>query len=256
VKQFSVDFGLNIPEDFEFHLDETSDEYRYLFQQPITPFVNSQGEEVNVLQIISKRKSLLETDSETFTNNAKVVQIGAKRRKKFNNDWNSYRTFDSELLLPFKKDNGFTVTIQAMQASRVTLEKFRNPKLSIRRPEVFSELHALRRQKQLAEHNLMTFKEEQTEKRVGKMVLTQFNILLANKKRDLSEKEEEDKREKDRKEAERVTKESPAEKVGRACIAHKRAPYRGLEVEQEKEKENGATSDGGMELRPGETVAR
>jgi hypothetical protein len=92
----------------------------------------------------------------------------------------------------------------------------------------------LRRQKQLAEHNLMKFKEEQTEKRVGKLVLTQMNTLLANKKRTRLENEKEDTSEKDMNGAERVM------------------PYREPEVEQEKE--NGTTSDS-MELRPAEIVA-
>jgi hypothetical protein len=180
VKQFSVDIGLNEPQDFDFYWTEDSDEYRYYYQSIMTPFVNSQGEDVNLYQIISKRNVVMINDYKNYKICLDLAQAGLKRRKQFNQDWDSYRLHDSELVLPFIDQAGNKVTSNEILAVRDMYSKVTGSDAAVKddKNEVPPALHALRQKKQVAEHKLMVYRDHLVEMQAGNLVLAKYRDRL------------------------------------------------------------------------------
>ena len=211
MQQCLINNGVNTPEDFIFDWDENSDEYRYFYQHPIAPFVNTLGENVNLYQIISKRNALMVKDYTAFQRKQGLARKDVIRKKQFTSDWDTFRLYDSDLILPFvdqtrnkhltreeiyearelrgkkektvheentadvvvvaiadKKtdDNDHGVVLQELEAllSPLQSKEDRNRFTNIchSHDEAFQqELLQLKNKKQVAEHKLMVFKEEQ-----------------------------------------------------------------------------------------------
>jgi hypothetical protein len=179
VNNFLVDIGLNPPEDFVFEWDANSDAYRLLYQQPMTPFVNSQGEDVDIYKIMAKRCIRLK-DHEVYKLNQEKARVDVTRKKQFMLAWDTFRLNDSYLLLPFIDHTGHKVTMDE-------IEKARDLHEGVRKSNTFYKnnpkaLRVLKKKKQVIEHKLMMFKEEQKEIQVGKLFLSKFAIIPSKAK--------------------------------------------------------------------------
>jgi len=155
VKECAIEGKINSSEDFEFYWDESSDEYRYLYQQPICPFVNSQDEEVSLYQIISRRNTSMATDYENHKKNEELAILGMQRRRKFMREWDEFRLRESDLILPFIDHTGHKVSVDEILVAREKVV----PGGSKRSGRIHRKLRVLKRKKQSVEHTLLLHKE-------------------------------------------------------------------------------------------------
>jgi hypothetical protein len=160
VKKLCVDLGLNKPEDFEFFCDENSDEYRYWYQQKITPFVNKQGDNVTTLEIISMRNEAAGKDYETFRNNQTSARLGVVKRQRFNRLWDLFRLYDSDLVLPFVDQAGRTVGRGEIKAWRVSRAEAKEEEEEEARTPAEEAVRVLKMDKQVKEHKLFEYCRE------------------------------------------------------------------------------------------------
>jgi len=169
VNQFLIDSGLNTPADFVYDWDANSDMYRYLYQQPITAFVNRQGEKASMYQIMVKRNAFMALDYAHYKSTEKKARADVLRKKKSMLDWDTFRLKESDLILPFVDHNGREVTTTEIVSVRD--EAVVIPTRSVGEDKTIILSRAcldLKRKKQTAEHALMEFKEGQQELQVNK----------------------------------------------------------------------------------------
>ena len=157
VKHMCVRIGLNEPEDFDFYWEETSDEYRYLYQRPITPFVNSHGEQVRRQEIVSMRNNVMIIDEVNMKRNTDLARKGIQRWKQFMLDWDNFRLYESDLALPFIDHAGHKVTIGDIETIRSLNQSV--PPASDNIP-IVKEFYQLKRRKQVLEHQLLTLEDD------------------------------------------------------------------------------------------------
>jgi hypothetical protein len=187
LKQFLLASGVKQPYDYKLFWAKDSDEYRYLYQPKITPFVNDQGESVNTFQILMKRGELKSKQCEEFKTNELFASIGIRRREKLSREWDHYRLFKSELMLPFVDESGTKVTVTKIFAAREaskskeTVETLDDDERHLSHDQA-EQLKDLRREKQMKEYSLMLLKEEMADEWAGQLVLNKFRSL--KKRRD------------------------------------------------------------------------
>ena len=169
VKHMCVRLGLNVPEDFDFYWEENADEYRFLYQQPITPFVNSHGEQVDRDEMVSMRKAVLIKDEVNMKRNTRLARLGVQRRAQYLFDWDTFRLYDSDLTLSFIDRAGNKVSTQKIEATRLSLYKGVSSVASADSP-LAKEFRLLKRTKQVLEHELLVLEEAldlQVDREVG-----------------------------------------------------------------------------------------
>jgi hypothetical protein len=81
----------NKAEDINFAWREDSDEYRLLYQLPITPFVNSHGERVKRWQINAERKARMKADCDGFKRDGEKARSEVGRKKVMDEVWKEYQ---------------------------------------------------------------------------------------------------------------------------------------------------------------------
>ena len=158
VKHMCVRIGRNEPEDFDFYWEETSDEFRYLYQHPITPFVNSHGEQVDRDEMVSMRNNVMIKDEVNMKRNTALARMGIERRKQYMLDWDNFRLYDSDLTLPFIDHTGNKVTTSEIEATRsrdigVSSDASNNI-------PIVKEFCLLKTRKQTLEHELLVLEEQ------------------------------------------------------------------------------------------------
>ena len=195
---FLVNIKGENPENFEYGFDENSDEYRYLYKPKIAPFVDKWGFEVNMFQIMAKRDEMMQKDIILYDQKAQQAQQGMERRRQAGIVWDTYRLYDSEVVLPFIDSQGKFISpncIRELRTVREQVEKYpditgpkeqKRPVLHRSRatpapqsPSSFSfSLSQLYKAKQLAEYNLMIYEREALQRhnteKAGDMFLTAY----------------------------------------------------------------------------------
>ena len=169
VKHMCVRIGLNIPEDFDFYWKETSDEYQYLYQQPITPFVNSHGESVDRTEIVSRRDNIMIKDEVNMKRNTDLARKGVQRWNRYMLEWDTFRLYHSDLALPFIDHGGILISTREIEAARGMSHQHRGVS-SGRNSDIpiVKELHALKKRKQVLEHQLLQLEEPEALQMAGK----------------------------------------------------------------------------------------
>ena len=147
-------------EDFEYNWDENSDEYRYLYQDDVVPFIDKQGNQVTAAQIVMERLRKMKEDIDLYNWNRKLATESVTRRRRAAAAWDSYRMYDSDLILPFIDDSG-------QYFSESIISKIRKEHgVSTQQGNISNEFHyslnRLYQKKQLAEYNLMTYTQKLT----------------------------------------------------------------------------------------------
>jgi hypothetical protein len=157
VKDYCLANNLKKAVDYEFHWSESSDEYNYLYRPAITPFVNMQGKSVSMYQIIAKRNAMMLQDYASFKRNGELAAKGLERRKVLEVEWDKYRLFKSETILPFIDHTGRKVSAKEILAEREqkasgedNSEKRESGSAHIKR-----KLDLLQRKQQAAEYQLL-----------------------------------------------------------------------------------------------------
>lgn len=163
LKVYSIENEINTEDDFVFYWDKNSDEFRYFYQHPITPFVNSQDEEVDVYQIITKRNAAMIDDYDGYKKNEQLALIGMKRRLLFSMEWDTYRLLESDLILPFIDHTGNRVTVDDILTAREMSPTGKSTAKYSRPPHIVKRLHALRRKKQTSEHTLLLYEDRKAQ---------------------------------------------------------------------------------------------
>jgi hypothetical protein len=164
VRDYCLANSLKKADDYEFHWAESSDEYRYLYQRDITPFVNIVGENVSMHQIIAKRNALTLQDYASFKRNGELAAKGLERRKRFELEWDVYRLYESDTVLPFIDLTGKMISTNDILAQREQKkEEVANGTNSERTDSVGihvkRKLDVLQRKQQEAEYELMLHTE-------------------------------------------------------------------------------------------------
>jgi hypothetical protein len=160
LKNYLVDNGLNTATDFDFCWPEHSDEYRYLYQRPMAPFVNKQGEEVSIHHIQAKRDHAVKTDFASFKNKQRLAKIGVQKRTEFMKEWDKFRLYDSDLIFSFINHADEKVSTDEIKAARDLMKGVSKP--AVAKSDMLKQLYALKKKMQLMEHNLLAYIEELT----------------------------------------------------------------------------------------------
>jgi hypothetical protein len=87
---------------FEHQWDKRPDEYKLLFDPSLRPYVNSMGQHVTLLMMATARRLAEEKNRRAFRWETEL----ARRRARREWEWDQYRLFDSELVLPFVSSSG------------------------------------------------------------------------------------------------------------------------------------------------------
>ena len=177
VKNLSVMLGLNTLDEFTVDWDENSDDYRYFYQHPIIPFINSQGEEVSLYQIVSKRNSMMAKDYAHFKHLEGKARRSMQKKKEFKQKWDNFRLHDSDLMLPFLDSAGRLVTTDEILLARDCKDIPDDNEGE--KKENFKELIDLKKKKQLAEHKLLLFEGKHQENLMAHSILAKYRAAAA-----------------------------------------------------------------------------
>ena len=119
LKQALVDEGVEVNEAMAtFCCDEDSDEYKYLYDPYMSPFVNSAGEQVSIAMIASRRKLAMAIDGDTYKANVQFANKFRAQRKRQTMEWDQYRMYHSEYILPFVNRSGILVDTATISMRR------------------------------------------------------------------------------------------------------------------------------------------
>ena len=147
---------------FEHSWEENSDEYKYLYMDDITPFVDKYGNNISTSDIVERRLKTMKCDIDLYQKNKGAAKAWAERRQRDAIEWDDYRLYESALILPFVNTFGQYYcenTIKKLRNQRKALLSLKDDNES---PD--GDLEQFRRvakplyeAKQLAEYDLMVY---------------------------------------------------------------------------------------------------
>ena len=137
------------------------------------PFVNKDGKYVNSHEIVTKRREFIMKDYESFKRNYEMILTGQARKKQYTGDWDLFRMYESNEVLPFIDQTGRTITANEIAACRRCHSKVRtglDTLSSIERDMLFQ----LKKKKQKLEHELYVLREDKKDEEVGNWFSSKF----------------------------------------------------------------------------------
>jgi hypothetical protein len=93
--------GIKTPADFEFQWDKNCDTYKRLYDPHIHSFVDETGRLVSVADIIARRNMEKEFNKNTNEETEFKVKQDIKRQAELAFEWDTYRLYNSVIVLPF-----------------------------------------------------------------------------------------------------------------------------------------------------------
>jgi hypothetical protein len=101
VEDYLIMEGIKTPADFEFQWDKNCDTYKRLYDPHIHSFVDETGRLVSVADIIARRNMEKEFNKNTNEETEFKVKQDIKRQAELAFEWDTYRLYNSVIVLPF-----------------------------------------------------------------------------------------------------------------------------------------------------------
>ena len=158
---FLVNVKGDPPEKFEFGWDEDSDEYKYFYKEDIVPFIDNNGCEVSYSDIVERRLQFMKDDVALYNKNRALAKEGTANRERFAIEWDNYRLYDSDVVLPFIDFSGKRMSESMIHELRAERQKLESTKeASFVEGDIFKHsMKHLYEAKQFAEYDLLIYTE-------------------------------------------------------------------------------------------------